>query len=142
MHHAQAFHIGEQPADAGSGGGTGCLIGISDQDDAITLAILGDGDVGEPARDTVDDFEIAECVEQPGKRFDECFARAVAQRLDPWIGVLPENKEIGAGNTAGREKVQVVDPVGDPLAVIGQRRMLEGACARRADIEAESSDWR
>ncbi|TIT81004.1 MAG: hypothetical protein E5W45_04515, partial [Mesorhizobium sp.] len=89
VHLAQALDVGEQTADARSGRGAGCLIGIADQDDAIFNAILGDGDVGQPALDLVHDLEIAECLDEPRQGVDQRFPGPLAQGLYPGVTMIP-----------------------------------------------------
>ena len=60
MHRAQPLDVGQEAADAGAGRRAGRLERVTDEDDTVLPAVVGDGYVRQPVLDRVDDLEIAD----------------------------------------------------------------------------------
>src|SRR5215212_4077693 len=99
--------------------------------------VLDHIEVHQPVLDLVDHLEISQQLAQARHNAKERCFRIAAHLAYPRIAVVAEGEQIAAHYVPDREEVQIIDPVFNLLAVIGERRKAKRVAPPWPNAEPE-----
>ena len=137
MNVAQALHIGEDLAGAGSGGRARCRERIADQHDARPQVLTSNVQVRWPDLDGARHRKAADELSQAWHEGEQGLLGRLAEDPQPGIVHLAVDREIGAHRRANGEERDERRPVGGPFGIVRQGREVETVPPDRHEIEAE-----